>query len=43
MGDHVDGLKFAGGESSGFVVNEGEQAVNDTSRLLLAVSGESTS
>lgn len=22
MGDHVDGLKFAGGESSGFVVNE---------------------
>lgn len=43
MGDHVDGLKFAGGESGGLVVNKREPAINDTPRLLLTIPGETTS
>lgn len=43
MGDHVDGLKFSGGESGSFVVNKREPEINDTSRLLLTIPGETTS
>jgi hypothetical protein len=43
MGDHVDGLKFAGGEWGSFVVNKRESAINETSRLILTIPRETTS